>query len=108
MKDLVWLGDSDKVVGRFSEKGRQRADYQIQRLQRGFDPTDWRPVREVGPGVREIRIRAETWYRVLYLATLPNAVYVLHAFTKKDRKIPKQDIDLAKRRLKELRQRLRG
>jgi phage-related protein len=108
MKDVVWLGDSDKAVAGFSLTGRQRVNYQIQRLQGGFDPTDWRPLKEVGPGVREIRVRADTWYRVLYLATQKDAIYILHAFTKKGRKTPKRDIELAKRRLKQLRQHLRG
>jgi len=39
---------------------------------------------------------------VLYLATLPDAVYVRHAFAKKRQATPKLDIDLARARLKEL------
>lgn len=40
----------------------------------------------VGAGVREIRIRVERAYRVLYVAKFPEAIYVLHAFEKKDPK----------------------
>lgn len=61
----------------------------------------------VGGGVREIRIHADGEHRVLYLATQPDAVYVLHAFAKKRQRTPKPDIELARARLKELR-RLRG
>jgi phage-related protein len=63
----------------------------------------------VGSGVREIRIHGGGEYRVLYLATRPEAVYVLHAFAKKSRRTRQLDIDLARARLKELpRKRGRG
>jgi phage-related protein len=39
---------------------------------------------------------------VLYLATRPEALYVLHAFTKKRQRTPQLDMDLARARLKEL------
>ena len=39
---------------------------------------------------------------MLYLATRPEAVYVLHAFGKKRQRTPKLDVDLARARLKEL------
>ena len=53
----------------------------------------------VGPGCREIRVRAEgDAYRVVYVASIGDAVYVLHCFEKKTRQTPKADIDLAKQR----------
>ena len=57
----------------------------------------------VGRGVREIRIHHEGQYRVIYLAEIDDAVYVLHAFQKKTQKTRKQDIEIARRRLKEIR-----
>lgn len=60
----------------------------------------------VGPGVREVRIRDDSGaYRVIYLATLPEAVLVLHAFQKKTQATPRRDIELAASRLREWRQR---
>ena len=56
----------------------------------------------VGSGVREIRVHADGEFRVIYIAVFDEAVYVLHAFQKKTRKTAKTDIDLAKRRFKEL------
>ncbi len=53
--------------------------------------------------MREIRIRdASGAYRVLYIAKLQDAVYVLLCFQKKSQATPKQDIDLAARRYREL------
>ena len=72
-------------------------------VQEGDDPEDWKPMAEVGPGVREIRIREKDGaFRVIYVAALPRAVYVLHCFQKKTRKTSTGDIELAKRRYKEL------
>jgi phage-related protein len=57
----------------------------------------------VGSGVREVRIRDQSGaFRVIYLATRPEAVYVLHAFQKKTQATAKRDLDLAETRLKEL------
>ena len=56
----------------------------------------------VGPGVKEIRIRCEKTYRVLYVAKFSEAVFVLHAFVKKTPKTSKKDIDLGVDRYKAL------
>ena len=77
---------------------------QIDRVQRGLDPNDWKPMPSVGPGVREIRIRDKAnSYRSIYLTNLDDAVHVLHVFTKKTRKTPTRDTRIARARLKALR-----
>lgn len=77
--------------------------HQIDRIQQGFDPDDWKPMSSVGPGVREVRVRDETGaWRTIYLAKLPDAVYVLHCFQKKTQKTAQTDIELAKARWSEL------
>ena len=53
----------------------------------------------VGGGVQEIRIHSDNEYRVIYLARLAEAVYVLHVFEKKTRKTPQTAIEVARRRL---------
>jgi phage-related protein len=54
----------------------------------------------VGPGVQEIRIRTGLEHRVFYIAKLGEAVYVLHAFKKRSRKTPLQDLEIAKSRFR--------
>jgi len=72
-------------------------------VQMGRDPEDWRPISTVGPGAREIRVRDESGaFRVLYAATLGSAIYVLHAFQKKTRATARREIELARRRYKEV------
>jgi len=56
----------------------------------------------VGAGAKEIRIHVMGEWRVVYIAKLSDAVYVLHAFQKKSKTTNKNDIELARRRLREL------
>ncbi len=60
-------------------------------------------MKTIGAGVRKIRIReASGAYRVIYVAALPAAVYVLHAFQKKTQATSQRDLDLASQRFKAL------
>lgn len=56
----------------------------------------------VGTGTMEIRIHADGEYRVFYLAKFEDAIYVLHVFAKKTRKTSPLDIELGKKRYREL------
>lgn len=85
---------------------RRNCGYQLDRVQHGLDPDDWKPMASVGPGVREIRVRdASGAYRVMYVASLKDAVFVLHAFQKKSQRTAARDLALAEARLRELKQR---
>ena len=106
MKPVAFLGDSLDAIRSFPDDPRREAGFQIDRIQRGLDPNHWKPMPTVGPGVREIRLSdVHGAFRVIYVATLPEAVYVLHAFQKKSQATALRDIDLAIKRLKELNQR---
>ena len=79
------------------------AGFQLDRVERGLEPQDWKVMPAVGTGVREIRIRDESGaFRVFYVAKFEEAVYVLHCFQKKTQATPKRDIDLAEKRFREL------
>ena len=62
---------------------------------------------EIGAGVQEIRIHRGGAFRVIYIAKYEEAVYVLHAFNKKTQRTSKQDLELARRRLRDV-QRMRS
>ena len=87
------------VGPRFAKDARRRAGYEIYRVQRGLDATDWKPMPSVGTAVREIRIHTKGEHRVIYLAKFDEGIYVLHAFEKKTRKTRREDVDLARKRL---------
>jgi phage-related protein len=84
----------------FPEDVRKIAGFQLWRVQRGLAPTDWKPMPSVGVGVEEIRIHTGTEHRVVYLAKFLEGVYVLHAFEKRTRQTAKDDLDLARQRLR--------
>ena len=108
MKGIEFLGASLKTVREFPALAKREAGLQLDRVQRGLDPTDWKPMKSIGQGVREIRIQHEGQYRVIYVASFEKRVYVLHAFQKKTQKTSKQDLDTAKRALKEVLERRRS
>lgn len=81
----------------------QDAGYQLDRVQRGEQPGDFKPMPTIGKGVEELRVRDDSGaYRVVYTARLAAAVYVLHAFQKKTQATSKYDIEVAKARYSEL------
>ena len=107
MKPVVFLGSALDDLRAFPDEARREAGHQLDLVQRGHDPDDWKPLKIAGSGVREIRIRgASGAFRVMYIATIADAVYVLHAFEKKTQKTAKRDIDLASARFKMLKQRI--
>jgi phage-related protein len=77
--------------------------YQLDKVQRGAQPDDFKPMPSIGRGVEEIRVWDESGtYRVIYTARLAEAVYVLHAFQKKTQATSQRDVDVAKARYTEL------
>ena len=72
MKQVIWMG-----IG-----------YQLEHVQEGVDPDDWRPMPAVGPGVREIRVQESSGaFRCIYLAKRPEAIYVLHSKRRRSRAV---------------------
>ena len=80
MKPVKFLGDSLKCLRSF--------------------PDDFKPMQSIGKGVEEIRIRDDSGaFRLIYIARFAEAVYVLHAFSKKTQATSSRDIAIAKQRL---------
>lgn len=103
MKKLSFLGSSLDDLRAFPEAARREAGHQLDQVQRGLDPDDWKPLPSVGSGVREIRIHDKSGaFRVIYVAARPEAIYVLHAFQKNTQATSQRDLDLAETRLKQL------
>ncbi len=94
----MWVGTARRDVRAFPRDARRMVGFQLRRVQDGLEPSDWKPLAVVGPGVREIRIHTTTEHRVLYLAKFGEAVYVLHGFEKRTRKTTKRDVELARER----------
>lgn len=102
MKPIEFTGKTLEIIRGFPDIARRETGQQLDRLQRGFEPIDWKPMSSIGVGVREIRIQQEGQFRVIYIAKFADAIYVLHAFTKKTQKTNQHDLEMAKKTLKEL------
>src|SRR3970282_2909004 len=96
-KTSVWIASSRDDVRRFPWEARRKAGLELRAVQRGQEPTDFKPVPSVGPGVYEIRIHAPDAFRVFYVAKFEEAIYVLHAFHKKTQKTAKRDLENGRR-----------
>ena len=102
-KFVEFLGNSLDDLRGFPSAARREAGHQIDQVQRGLEPDDWKPMRSIGSGVREIRIRdAAGAFRVIYVAKFAEIIYVLHCFQKKTEQTAKADIDLAAKRYRDL------
>ena len=103
MKPVSFLGASLDELRAFPAIARRECGHQLDRVQRGLLPEDVKPMPSVGAGVQEIRVRDQDGaFRVIYIATRSDAVYVLHAFQKKTQATPKRVLDLARTRLAEI------
>lgn len=100
MKELKFAGSALADIRDFPLEARREAGYQLSQVQFGFEPSDWKPMSGISTGVREIRIHKKGEFRVVYITRFYEAIYVLHAFRKKTRKISKRDTELIKARLK--------
>ena len=84
---------------------RREAGHQLDQVQRGRDPDDWKAMPTIGAGVREVRIHdADGAFRVIYVAKFEAAIYVLHCFQKKSQRgaeTPRAELSLIEKRLKD-------
>ena len=105
MKDVVFEKTSLDDLRAFPEEARRDAGRQLDRVQRGKEPFDSKPMTSIGSGVREICITdAAGQFRVIYVAKFEDAIYVLHCFQKKTQKTSLPDVKLARDRYNELEQ----
>ena len=102
-KPVKFRGSALNDLRAFPAPARREAGHQLDQVQHGQEPDDWKPMPTIGQGVREIRIRDIAGaFRVVYVAKFADAVYVLHCFQKKTPKTSKSDLDLAESRYRDL------
>ena len=97
------MGSSREDLKDFPEAVQDSVGFELYRVQCGLAPKDWKSMTTVGTGVKEIRVRDEAGvFRVIYLATRPEGIYVLHCFQKKTQRTSSSDLDLATKRFKSI------
>jgi phage-related protein len=108
LAEIAWEGDSKEILSEFPAGVKSTFGFSLRRLQNGELPRcGVRPMASIGKGVWELKTDdARAWYRVLYLSQIHGVIYVLHAFEKDSAKTDKRDVEIAKSRLKAVRERL--
>jgi phage-related protein len=99
-RPLVWIGSSRRDLREFSNEARRKAGFELRAVQRGDEPSDFKPMPAIGLGAYEIRIQTADAYRIFYVTKFAEGVYVLHTFQKKTQKTSKQDIEIGRQRYK--------
>jgi phage-related protein len=100
---LIFIGRSLQEIKSFPSDVRQDAGFNLDLVQNGQTPTDWKSLKSVGDGVREIRLWDDSGtYRVVYIVKKADAVYVLGAFKKTSQKTEERHLKLLRERYKEV------
>jgi len=102
MKELFWAGSTLEDLRAFPGDARRIAGHQLQQVQEGLEPDDWKAMAVVGPGVFELRIHTAVEHRVFYVAKFAEGIYVLHAFLKKTQETSRRDVAIAQARYREV------
>jgi phage-related protein len=103
LQDVIWLGDSLEVLRNFPTGIKAVLGGDLFRLQVGVAPRNFEPMVTVGRGVRELRARDRSGqYRAIYVVRKRQGIFILHTFQKKSRKTSKQDIEIARKRFREI------
>lgn len=105
MRPIIFHPRARDVIRRFPKEARVRLGRGLFRLQMGekIAMPNSRPMPTVSAGVSELRVQGEDGiFRVFYYTAAPAGVLVFHAFVKKTQRTPPLEIELARKRLKEL------
>jgi phage-related protein len=105
VRSIILHPKAREAIRRFPKEVRTRLGRGLFRLQMGdqLGMPNSRPMPGVAAGVSELRIQGEDGsYRVFYYTATRQGVLVFHAFVKKTQRTPPLEIELARKRLKEL------
>jgi phage-related protein len=102
MKPIEFIGSSLDDISAFPVDVRRAVGHELWQIQNGLMPSDFKPMPAVGSGAYEIRVHLLGEWRVIYIAKFEEVVYILHAFQKKTQATRKEDIELARRRYRQI------
>ena len=104
MKAAIFHPAARESIRAFPVDGRKELGKAIYDLQRGetLSMPLSRPMVSVAPGAAELRTRDRAGiYRVFYYVKSVRGILIFHAFQKRDRATPVQEIEIGKKRLRE-------
>jgi phage-related protein len=106
-KEVIWRPEKlrQEIKKCWPDLVRKDVGFQLGRVQQGLDPDHFREVPSIAVGVREIKLqdKNKSQYRLIYIAKFAEGIYVFHVITKKTtEKTSKEDLEIAKKRYKEI------
>lgn len=104
-KQIGWVGNSKKEILELDAITRKHFGFQLNAIQCGETPADFKHMQTIGSGVYEIRVDDENGKntgRCFYVTKFENTVFILHCFKKLQNKTPKKNIELGQKRYKML------
>jgi len=102
MKTVEFIGSSLDDMSAFPIEVRRAVGHELWQVQNGLKPSDYKPMPVIGSGAYEIRVHLMGEWRVIYVAKFEDTVYVLHAFHKETQATRQQDIEVARRRYRQI------
>ena len=109
-RPISWIRSARKAFDGFPEGAQNAIMRALTVAAEGRKADIAKPLKGFGSGIFEVALRYRNdAYRMVYAVQLEERVWVLHAFQKKAKqgiKAPKQDIDLIRKRLKQLKKEL--
>lgn len=95
MKPIHFEGSSQEDLRGMLKEARRAIGFQLERLQAGKEPKNWKTLKGLGKGitgVREVRVEIDTnIYRSAYVTTFGESIVVLHCWNKKTEKTAESD-----------------
>ena len=73
-KPLTWIGSSREDLRQFPAEARRRAGFELRAVQRGDEPSDFKPMPIIGPGTYELRLQTDNAYRLFSIAKFQEAI----------------------------------
>lgn len=102
---IKWEGNSLEEIRAWPKGVKENIGGDLDRLERHEQPLDSKPMGKSLPGVSELRDEdGAFWYRLFYWLH-SGWIYVLHCFKKKTNQTSLGDINIAKQRMKTIKQR---
>ena len=98
-KPIHWVGSTLDDVREFPDNIKRELGFDLDLVQQGLLPRDFKAMQNLGSGVMEIRVRDVSGaFRLVYVAKFANAIYCLHSFQKKTQKTSPKDLEIIKAR----------
>ena len=108
VRPVVWIASSKDDLSSLPREVKGSFGFRLYELQQGKTPLNMKPLSQFGSGVYELRESFDrNAYRMMYVVSLKNALYVLHTFMKKSKSgigLPKPDAELIAVRLRRARE----